>query len=297
MDRSSSPPAKLFAPGPATSGHAAVCPGREPPFPPVDERIVQPESRFEVMHGQVYEMMGSHKPHAIATGRLAYILSALVRPEFDAAVDMLTRADRYSDVAPDACVFPKAPTLAGGRRLEHLVFEVLDSQSVANVTEKVRLLKKRGVRRLFILDINAATVSEWIQGRWNQLSKVIEDPTCFVRPLGIKALLEAADADREVALALLAKRTPVLMDRIRKGEIRGEIRGEIKGEIRGEIRGEIKGEMKGLRATVASLCKVLDIELSLERRTLVENADETTLRALVDHIQTHRQWLGGDMPS
>jgi hypothetical protein len=241
------------------------------------------------MHGQVYEMMGSRQPHAIATGQLAYVLFALVRPEFQAAVDMLTRADRYSDVAPDACVFPKAPTLAGGRRLEHLVFEVLDSQSVANVTEKVRLLKKRGVRRLFILDINAATVSEWIQGSWNELSKVIEDPTCFVRPLGLKSLLEAADADREVALALLAKRTPVLMERIRKGEIRGEKRGEIKGEI--------KGEMKGLRATVASLCKVLDIELSLERRTLVENADETTLRALVDHIQTHRHWPGGDMTS
>jgi hypothetical protein len=55
--------------------------------------------------------------------------------------------------------------------------------------------------------------------------------------------------------------------------------------------------MKGLRATVASLCKVLDIELSLERRTLVEHADETTLRALVDQLQNHRQWPGADMPS
>jgi hypothetical protein len=76
------------------------------------------------------------------------------------------------------------------------------------------------------LDINAATVSEWIQGSWNELSKVIVDPTCFVRPLGLKALLE--------------------------------------------------------------------IELSQERRTVIERADEVTLRAWVDHLKTHRQWPGGD---
>jgi hypothetical protein len=293
MDRSSSPPAKLHAPGPASSSHAAVCPGRDSPFPPVDERIVQPESRFEVMHGQVYEMMGSREPHAIATGQLAYVLFALVRAEFQAAVDMLTRADRYSDVAPDACVFPKAPTLAGGRRLEHLVFEVLDSQSMANVTEKVRLLKKRGVRRLFILDINAATVSEWIQGSWNELSKVIEDPTCFVRPLGLKALLEAADADREVALALLAKRTPVLMERIRKGEKRGEKRGKKEGFADGKE----EGRREGLVEAVTWYCEFLGIELSQERRTVIERANEVTLRAWVDHLKTHRQWPGGDMLS
>ena len=297
MDRSSSPPAKLHAPGPASSSHAAVCPGRESPFPPVDERIVQPESRFEVMHGQVYEMMGSHKPHAIATGRLAYILSALVRPEFQAAVDMLTRADRHSDVAPDACVFPKAPTVSGGRRLEHLVFEVLDSQSVANVTVKVRLLKKRGVRRLFILDINAATVSEWIQGSWNELSKVIEDPTCFVRPLGLKALLEAADADREVALARLAKRTPVLMESIRKGEKRGEKRGFADGKEEGFADGKEEGRREGLVEAITWYCEFLGIELSQQRRTALERADEGTLRAWVNHLKTHRQWPGGDMLS
>jgi hypothetical protein len=277
------------------------------------------------MHGQVYEMMGSREPHAIATGQLAYVLFALVRAEFQAAVDMLTRADRYSDVAPDACVFPKALTLAGGRRLEHLVFEVLDSQSVANVTVKVRLLKKRGVRRLFILDINAATVSEWIQGSWNELSKVIEDPTCFVRPLGLKALLEAADADREVALALLAKRTPVLMERIRKGEIRGEKRGKKEGFADGKEEGfadgkeegfadgkkegfadgkeagfadgKEEGRREGLVEAITWYCEFLGIELSQQRRTVIERANEVTLRAWVDHLKTHRQWPGGDMLS
>ncbi|MEI7895322.1 MAG: hypothetical protein WCI05_19655, partial [Myxococcales bacterium] len=120
---------------------------------------------------------------------------------------------------------------------------------------------------------------------WNELSKVIEDPTCFVRPLGLKALLEAADADREVALALLAKRTPVLMERIRKGEIRGEKRGKK------------EGRREGLVEAITWYCEFLGIELSQERRTALQRADETALRAWVDHLKTHRQWPGGDMLS
>ncbi len=39
---------------------------------------------------------------------------------------MLMRANRFSDFAPDASVFPEArDTETGGRRLEELVFEII----------------------------------------------------------------------------------------------------------------------------------------------------------------------------
>ena len=36
--------------------------------------------------------------------RLAYVLGASVRPGYRCAVDLLTRANRFRDVAPDASV-------------------------------------------------------------------------------------------------------------------------------------------------------------------------------------------------
>ncbi|MEI7892085.1 MAG: hypothetical protein WCI05_03285 [Myxococcales bacterium] len=80
-----------------------------------------------------------------------------------------------------------------------------------------------------------------------------------------------------------------MMERIRKGEKRGEKRGFADGRE--------EGRREGLVAAITWYCEFLGIEVSQERRTVLERADETSLRALVDQLQTHRQWPSGDTPS
>lgn len=73
-----------------------------------------PESRFEAVDGVLIETMGANEPHATANGELAFVLRAVAKSGFRCAVDMLTRADRYSDVAPDASIFPAERGPDGG---------------------------------------------------------------------------------------------------------------------------------------------------------------------------------------
>ena len=91
---------------------------------------------------------------------------------YSGAVDMLTRVDEDSDAAPDLSVFPSAVDPAtGGRQLEEIAFEVLDTERLAHATKKIEKLALRGVRRLFAVKVAARAVYEWdhAHGDWTQL--------------------------------------------------------------------------------------------------------------------------------
>src|SRR5437870_4343079 len=106
MERRASSSPMLLAPG-ASHGGVGRLPGSGETFPPVDERIVAEGAPFEIIDGQILEVMPAEEPHAVVNSRLAYVLEAVVRaPEYRCAVDMLTRANRFSDTAPDASVYP-----------------------------------------------------------------------------------------------------------------------------------------------------------------------------------------------
>ena len=205
----------LKAPG--ASGHSLHLPGRGP-FPPVDERLVEPEvTRDEVIGGRRVVAFPAESPHADEHGELQYVVRAHVAPGYIAAVDLLTRQDSASDFASDVCVRRTGiDPQTGTRYLEELAFEVVSEQKERDISEKVPRMHRRGVRRIFAVFVKSRQVCEWSPKNrsWTPLTQDswIED-TCLAAPLAVAALLDAATADDAVIEALAAKDNPALRRR------------------------------------------------------------------------------------
>src|SRR6187399_629088 len=98
-------------------------------LPDIDERLVAPESGYEIDDGKLVRVPPSDPPHAFCHVNLSALLVTHVASDFQAAIDMLTRTSRIDDIAPDASVLPRAPDPRTGRRqLEHLAFEIASIQ-------------------------------------------------------------------------------------------------------------------------------------------------------------------------
>jgi Uma2 family endonuclease len=162
-------------------------------LPPVDERIVAPESRAEILEGRLIFAPPAEEKHAVPHADLAYVLRAHVKPEFKVAVDMLTRTSTENDFAPDASVYEAArDEETGGRKLEQLAFEIVNEQALSTQTTKARELTKRGVRRVFVLVVKKKRFLEWSRetDAWAATPlETIDDP-CFVRPLPVNAVVK-----------------------------------------------------------------------------------------------------------
>jgi hypothetical protein len=72
-------------------------------LPPVDERLVMPESGYEVVDGQVVRVSPADPPHASRHSKVSALLEAYVVPGYDAA-----RTSALGDMAP-----PRATVAAG----------------------------------------------------------------------------------------------------------------------------------------------------------------------------------------
>src|SRR5689334_2585520 len=95
-------------------------------LPDIDERLVMPGSRYEIIEGEVFYVSPADEPHGTCHTKLAALLEAYVAKGFACAVDMLTRASATSDFAPDASVYPKGRhPKTGGRQLDELSFEIV----------------------------------------------------------------------------------------------------------------------------------------------------------------------------
>ena len=204
-------------------------------LPAVDERLVAPGTRYEIDDGKLVYVPPSDPPHAICNANLAWLLQAHVAPEFQVAVDMLTRTSKIDDIAPDASVFPRAPhPQTGGRQLEQIAFEVASTQSLADAGRKAGKLATRGVRRVFAIDLERTRVLEWSRPleTWSILDSTtsIEDPV-FAVPIPIEALLQTISADDAVATALLARQQRIILAHLQAATEQGELRGELSGRI------------------------------------------------------------------
>jgi Uma2 family endonuclease len=251
-------------------------------LPAVDERLVMPETRFEVINGKVEYVAPSDEPHGIRHSKVSAMLEAYVVDGYEVASDLLTRTSLRGDMAPDASVFPSArDERTGGRRLEELAFEVLNTERLSHAAKKARALTARGVRRVFAIDVERRRALAWSQATntWEILPPdgAIEDRTLAL-PLPLRALVEAAKADDAVAQALLAKKNPVIEGAILEAAARAEKRGEERGEKRGEKRGVLKGKIESLLAILA------------ERGLKVPKKVERTIRATADEAQVDA-WL------
>jgi hypothetical protein len=191
-------------------------------LPEVDQRLVAPETRFEVVDGRWVYVAPADEPHGERHSGVDGLLRAHRAAGYSIAVDMLTRTSRRDDIAPDVSLYPTArDPRTGGRQLEELVFQIASTESLTNAGIKAAKLAARGVRRVFALDVERVRVLEWSQelGRWSLLERGsrIEDPALAV-PLPIDALLDAALTDDAIARAIRMKRHPEFLAERAEGE-------------------------------------------------------------------------------
>jgi Uma2 family endonuclease len=204
-------------------------------LPDIDDRLVAPETPFEVWDGELVHVPPADPPHGELHLQLAALIEAHTDPAFQAAADLLTRTSKVDDVAPDVSVYPDAPHPKTGRRqLEHLAFEIVSTESLGRASVKAAKLTRRGVRRVFAIDVDRSRVLEWSAAldTWRELDPAgrIDDPALAV-PLPIEAVIHNAKADDAVARALLARRNPVLVQNRVEGRAEGRAQGKAEAVI------------------------------------------------------------------
>ena len=203
----------LLAPGAAT--YSLSAPGRaSTPLPAIDDNFLDEGCGHEVVDGQVYDLAPANEDHGFEHFDLPGLLRTCLAPEYHGAVDMLTRPKAKSNHAPDVSIVARArDEKTGGRRVEELIFEVIDTESLTHVSSKTRALIARGVRRAFLVDVNDRSIHEWSRDDdgWRRLDDgaSITDP-CFVVPIPARALVDDLLSEDTVARSLLQKNNPVL---------------------------------------------------------------------------------------
>jgi len=203
-------------------------------LPPVDLRLVAPETRYEIEDGKVIYVAAADEPHGVQHAVVAALVMAHVAPGFEVAVDMLTRTSLIDDMAPDVSVFPaERDPETQGRRLEELAFEIVNTQRLNNAGRKAGKLMARGVRRVFAIDVTRERGFEWSLelGTWSMLADdaTLEDPA-LASPLPVAALVRAAAADDAMASALLAKSNRVLREAVERSRTEGKLEGKTEGK-------------------------------------------------------------------
>jgi hypothetical protein len=255
-------------------------PSSSPPamrMPGVDDRLAIPETGEEYIDGVRYEVMAGEAAHADPQCQLAYVVRACVAKGWIASTELLTRADGGSDFATDVCVRRKGTDpRTGHRHLEELSFEVANTQTLNELGVRAKKLEARGVRRLFAVMVQEEEIQEWHpQGGWKVLSvrSEIRDQA-FHKPLRVRAILDAAEADRLVFEALVAKKEPHLMKTLEDREAKGRE----------------EGREETFRGNIKDLCGVLDIDWSAERNASLQAMKLSDLDALWVHLVTEKSW-------
>jgi hypothetical protein len=272
----------MVGPG-ASSAGAMRLPGAGEKWNP-DDHAVQPETRQELVRGELVEALPARPGHGDTHSRLDAVVSLCVAPGYVVSTDLLTRRSANSDFATDTCVRKAGRDPATGHRyLEELSFEIFFTQTLADARERALDVSGSGVRRMFGLfvaeryrdaDVDGKVdiqVREWSrdQGEWIALAldASIEDP-CLSTPLPVRALVDATAADDAVARALIARRNPV----IEKLEAESQARGFRSGTARGKLEGKLEALRYSLLDVLAHHRVVLDAAQA-ERIAVCNDAD------------------------
>jgi Uma2 family endonuclease len=268
----------------ARSGAAGRRPAkRRAGLPDVDERLVMPETRFEVIDGKVEFVPPSDEPHGSRHSKISALLEAYAASGYDVASDMLTRTSARNDLAPDASVFPAArDPHTGGRQLEELAFEVLSTERVGHAAKKARALTERGVRRVFAIDVERKRALVWSSetNTWQilPLDSAIEDHALAL-PLPLRALVEAVSSDDAVAQALLAKKNPVITTALASAERKGKAEGRREGKAEGRREGERKGAVKSAIKTLLAVLAARGLEVRKKHEKQIRSTEKEAVLA------------------
>ena len=222
-----------------------------------------PDTRYEIIDGELVYVSPALEPHASRHSKLSALLEAYAGEGFNAASDMLTRTSETSDMAPDGSIYPTArDPETGGRQLEELAFEVVSTETLNHAGRKAAGLLARGVRRVFAIDVQRQRAFEWsgATASWAILphSGVIEDDA-LVLGLPIGDLVGAANADDAVARALLAKSNPVIASAVDEGRAEGKAQGRAEGKAEGKAEAALAvARARGLEVTQDIETRILD---------------------------------------
>lgn len=243
-------------------------------LPPEDERLVVPETPYEMVDGELVHVPPSDYDHGDRQSKASGLIDACVRPEFSVVTEVLTRTSRTTDIAPDISVYPRARDPATGRRrVAELAFEVVSTQSLTSAADKARRLSARGVRRVFAIDVERSRAMEWSGGleAWRRLdiAACIEDPVLAVG-LAIEPLVKAAIMDDAIAQALIAKNNPV----IAAEKAASRRTGRAEGKAEGRAEGRVEGLVEGVRRSLLQLLDARGIPLvAADRAHILEEQD------------------------
>jgi hypothetical protein len=266
-------------------------------FPPIDEHLVTPEVTYdEIIRGRKVDAMTALLPHATAQGRLAFLISPHVLPGFVVPTELLTRVTQGSNFATDVCVCQEGDDPAtGARYLEEISFEVVNEQSMRDVTEKAEDLILRGVRRVFAVFVKTGAVCEWskTENKFVPMNQdgVIEDPL-FVRPIAVKALFDYALSEDEVVHALNVKNNSAIVALKQHAEQHGHKLGVDEGRKlgvdeghkRGVDEGVLKGEIKARRETLIDQLGDRFGDVPAEVHARIHAADLAQLRGWLKRV-------------
>jgi hypothetical protein len=246
-------------------------------MPGVDDRLAIPEAGEEYFDGVRYETLAGEAAHADPQCQLAYVVRACVAEGWIASTELLTRTDHGSDFASDVCVRREGKDPQTGQRyVEELSFEVANTQTMGELEWRAKKLAARGVRRLLAVMVREKEIREWGPGvGWKVRSQrgEIRD-RAFHKPVRVRAILDAAEADRLVFEALVAKKEPHLMKFVEEREAKG----------REEGREEI------FRRNIKDLCDVLSIEWTAERNASIQAMSLSELDAVWAHLVAEKSW-------
>lgn len=263
-------------------------------LPPEDERLVAPETPYEMVDGELVYVPPSDYDHGDRQSKAAALIDACVRSEFSVVTEVLTRVSRTTDIAPDISVYPRARDPATGRRqVAELAFEVVSTQSLANAADKARRLSARGVRRVFAIDVERNRVMEWSSGleawRLLDIAARIEDPVLAVG-LAIEPLVKAAVMDDAIARALIAKNNPVIAAEKAASHSKGEEEGLARGLAKGLVKGLAEGLAHGRQEGVVDGVQRSLLQLLAARGIALDEPDRARILEERD-LQRLERWL------
>ncbi len=244
--------------------------------PSVDEHVVKPESREELLRGKRLYAAPSLPEHGDPHFRLDVALGTHSKPGYVGSTDLLSRVADDGDFATDTCIRREGIDPATGHRyLEEMAFEVVNTQRLSEVTAKAEELSARGVRRVFAVFVRKRVVSEWRDGDWEPLSDDARiDDECLAAPLPVEALLRSSALGAAAVRGLLARGEPELKRLLAEHEAEGRARGEAEGRV-----------IAALTARRSSLRLLFEA-----RRIAIDPADEARIDACDDPASLD-QWL------
>ncbi len=253
-----------------------ICPGPGTSFPPLDSRLVTPETREEMVGGVRMETMASEPPHGDTQFDFSRVLGAVLQPGYVGSIDMLTRYSEGDDFAADLSVRQGGTNPDTGQRyLEELVFEIGNTQRLSDLRGKAANMSQRGVRRIFAIMVQDQTAHEWdpaAEKMRPMKEDAISDPRTLVRPLPLSlVLLIARGAMGGVAVQ---KVQAVVNDFVAEAlDAQGNPAIRLI-EQRGEERGERRAMVQAILTTMAARSVTVD---DVSRRRILACADPDTL--------------------